>query len=136
MAFTQLSKALHRNLQKIATQCSVQKCLLIHTHRTVSTVSRLTFYRKLETPSSVIPVLSCLIQTDRRRSISLDSTVRNKSSPEERDRSLSRYRSGSPKPSAARKGRQCVPFRAASNDYIHMSKKLLKMLITFPHRPK
>lgn len=107
MAYMQIVKGLQRNLQQTATLYSAQKCkltqvsLLIHTHRTASTVSRLTFHRRIEAPS-VMPVLSCLI----RRGISLDSTARSQSSPEERDKSVSRYQSGSPKPSAAQKGKQ------------------------------
>ncbi|XP_070784061.1 mitochondrial import inner membrane translocase subunit Tim21 isoform X2 [Enoplosus armatus] len=101
MAYTQILKALHRNLQQTATQYS----LLHHTHRTVSTVSRLTLRRRAEAPSSVQAALSCFIQAQTRRGLSLDSAARNKSSPEERDnKSVYRYQSGSPKPSAAQKG--------------------------------
>uniref|UniRef100_UPI0037E6F9F7 mitochondrial import inner membrane translocase subunit Tim21 n=1 Tax=Semicossyphus pulcher TaxID=241346 RepID=UPI0037E6F9F7 len=101
MAYTQILRALHRNLQRPATQYSVQKCVL--THRTASSLSRLTFHRRVEAPSSVVPALSCFIQAQGWRGFSLDSTNRNKSSPEERDKSVSRYQSGSPKPSAAQK---------------------------------
>ncbi|XP_069007720.1 mitochondrial import inner membrane translocase subunit Tim21 [Embiotoca jacksoni] len=102
MAYTQILGALHRHVQHTATRVSVQKCklarvsLLIRTHGTVSAVSRLTFRTGVEAPSSV---LSCFIQAQ--RSVSL--TARNKSSPEERAKSVSRYQSGSPKPSAAQK---------------------------------
>lgn len=97
MAYTQILKALHRNLQ----QSVIQKCLVIHTHRTVSTASKLTFHTKVEVPSSAFPALSCVL----RRGISLDSAARNKNSSEERDRSVSRYQGGSPQPSAAQKGK-------------------------------
>lgn len=103
MAYTQILKALHRNLQQRTVQYSVRNCLAIHTHRPVSTLSRLTFHRRVEVPPSAIPALSCYLQAQRRRGISLDSAARNKSSPEERDRSVSKYQSGSPKPSAAQK---------------------------------
>ncbi|XP_031705638.1 mitochondrial import inner membrane translocase subunit Tim21 [Anarrhichthys ocellatus] len=110
MAYTQILKALlHRNLQQTATQYCGLKCkltqvsLLIHAHRTVSTISRLTFRRRVEAPSSVLPVLGGLTRAQTRRRISLDSTARNQSSPEERDRSVSRYQSGTPKPSATQK---------------------------------
>ncbi|XP_073344437.1 mitochondrial import inner membrane translocase subunit Tim21 [Pagrus major] len=95
MAYVQILKALQ--------QTATQKCVLVHTHRTLSTVSRLTFHRRVEAPSSVLPAVSCLIQAQGRRTISLDFSARQKSSPEERDRSVSRYQSGSPKPSAAQK---------------------------------
>ncbi|XP_029313651.1 mitochondrial import inner membrane translocase subunit Tim21 [Cottoperca gobio] len=99
MAYTQIVTALHR----AATQYCAQKCkltrvsFLIHTHRTASTVSTLTFLP----PPSVMPALSCFLQT--RRGVSLHSAARNHSSPEDRDRSVSRYQSGSPQPSAAKK---------------------------------
>lgn len=103
MAYVQILKALHRHVHHRATQFSVQQCrlaqagVLVHTHRTVSTVSRLSFHRGVEAPS---PVLSCFIQA---RAISLDCTARNQSSPEDRDKSISRFQSGTPKPSAAQK---------------------------------
>lgn len=111
MAYTQILKALHRNLQQAATQYSVQKSKLTQvssvllTHRTVSTVSRLTFHRRVGAPACVQPALSCFVQTQRWRAISLDFTARNKSSPEERDKSVYRYQGASPKPSAAQKGK-------------------------------
>ncbi len=104
MAYTQILKALHRSLRQTAAQLSVRKCRLIHTHGAVSTVSGLTLRRAAEAPSCAMPALSCFIQAQRRRAVSLDSSARNKSSPE--DRSVSRYQSGSPKPSAAQKGKQ------------------------------
>ncbi|XP_076617087.1 mitochondrial import inner membrane translocase subunit Tim21 [Chaetodon auriga] len=124
MAYTQILKALHRNLQQTATQYSVQKCLLVHTHRTVSTVSRLTFHRGVEPPSSVFPALSCFIQAQTRRSISLDSTARNQRSPEERDKSVSRYQSGSPTPSGAKR------VKAAGRDFIYLIVVLVGLGVT------
>ncbi|XP_034562759.1 mitochondrial import inner membrane translocase subunit Tim21 [Notolabrus celidotus] len=102
MAYTQILRALHRNLQQTASQSSVQKCFLIHTHRAVSTGSRLTFHRSGEAPSSV-PALSCFIQAQTRRGFTLNYSDRNKTSPEDRDRSVSRYQGGSPKHSASQK---------------------------------
>ncbi|XP_051266323.1 mitochondrial import inner membrane translocase subunit Tim21-like [Dicentrarchus labrax] len=124
MAYTQILRALHRNLQQTAAQYSVQKCLLVHTHRTASTVSRLTFHRGGEAPSSVVPVLSCFPRAQRRRGIWLDSAVRNKSSPEERDRSVSRYQSGSPKPSAAQKVKE------AGRDFTYLIVVLIGLGVT------
>ncbi|XP_060920265.1 mitochondrial import inner membrane translocase subunit Tim21-like [Labrus mixtus] len=103
MAYAQILRALHRNLQQKASGYSMQRCLLIHTQGTASAGSRLTFQRTGEAPGSVVPALSCFLQVQRRRGFSLDSTVRNKSSPEERGKSVSRYQSGSPKPSAGQK---------------------------------
>ncbi|XP_031137842.1 mitochondrial import inner membrane translocase subunit Tim21 [Sander lucioperca] len=125
MAYMQIVKGLQRNLQQTATLYSAQKCkltqvsLLIHTHRTASTVSRLTFHRRIEAPS-VMPVLSCLI----RRGISLDSTARSQSSPEERDKSVSRYQSGSPKPSAAQKVKE------AGRDFTYLIVVLIGLGVT------
>lgn len=105
MAFTQLSKALHVNLCKMISQPSLQRCLLIQANRTVSTTPGLS-YRNTEAPLRVGPVISRLVQTDRRRCISFTATTRNKSSPDDRDKSVSRFQGGSPKPSTAQKGRQ------------------------------
>lgn len=111
MAYMQILKVLHGTFLQSATRGSGQTCRLtlvsfIHTQRTVSAASRPTFLRRLEVPSSLVPALSCFKQTQPLRSVSLDLTARNKSNPEERDRSISRYQSGSPKPSAAQKGKQ------------------------------
>lgn len=100
MAYMQILKTLHRNLHQTST---VQKCLLVHTHRSVSTVSTLSLHRRAGAPACVLPQLSCFIQPQTRRHVSLDSTARNQTSPEDRDKSVSRYQSGSPKPSAAQK---------------------------------
>lgn len=96
MAYVQILKALQ--------QTAAQKCVLVHTHRTLSTASRMTFLRRVEAPSSLLPAASSFIQAQRRRNISLDFRAWNKSNPEERDKSVSRYQSGSPQPSAAQKG--------------------------------
>lgn len=111
MAYIQILKVLHRNFQQTATRCSAQTCKLaqvsvVHTQRTASIASRLTSLRKVEVPSSVAAALRCFMQSQPLRGISLDFTARNKSSPEDRDKSVSRYQSGSPKPSAAQKGKQ------------------------------
>lgn len=119
MAYTQILKALHRNLQ----QAVPHKCFVIQTHRTVSnsrTASKLTFHRQVEGPSSVFPALSCVL----RRGISLDSPARNKSSPEERDRSVSRYQGGSPKPSASQKVKE------AGRDFTYLIVVLIGLGVT------
>lgn len=133
MAYRQILKALHRNLQQTATQYAVQTCklthvsLLMHTHRTVSTMSRLSFHKGVQAPFSVLPVLSCFAQAQTRRGISLHSTTRNKSSPEERDggqTSVSKYQSGSPKPSAAQK------VKDAGRDFTYLIVVLIGLGVT------
>lgn len=114
MAYIQILRALHRNLHQTAAQSSVQKCLLVHTHRTVSTVSRLTSQRGRGEALSSVPALSCFIQAQRRRGFTLNFSDRNKTSPEERDRSVSRYQGGSPKASAAQK------VKAAGRDFTYL----------------
>ncbi|XP_034416096.1 mitochondrial import inner membrane translocase subunit Tim21 [Cyclopterus lumpus] len=118
MAYTQILKALlHRNLQHTATKCKLTHVsLLILTHRTASTVSRLTFRRRVEAPSSVLPALSGFIQAQPRRCVH--------SSPEERDRSVSRYQSGSPKPSAAQKVKE------AGRDFTYLIVVLIGLGVT------
>ncbi|XP_027129926.1 mitochondrial import inner membrane translocase subunit Tim21 isoform X2 [Larimichthys crocea] len=124
MAYTQILKALHRSLQQTVTQHTVQKCLLIHTHRTASTVSRLTFHRSAEAPSCVTPAVSCFFRAQGLRGFSLDSTVRNKSSPEDRDKSVSRFQSGSPKPSGAQKVKE------AGRDFTYLIVVLIGLGVT------
>ncbi|XP_041817688.1 mitochondrial import inner membrane translocase subunit Tim21 [Chelmon rostratus] len=124
MAYTQILKVLHRTLQQTATQYSVQKRLLIHTHRTVSTVSRLTFHGRVEAPASVLPAVSCFTSAQTRRSISLDSTARDKRSPEERDKSVSRFQGGSPKPSGAQKAKE------AGRDFTYLIVVLVGLGVT------
>lgn len=130
MAYTQILKALHRNLQQTATQYCVNKCkltqvsLLILTNRTASTVSRLTSHRRVEAPSPVVPVISCFIQAQTLRGISRDSTARNQRSQEDRDKSVSRYQSGSPKPSAAQKVKE------AGRDFTYLIVVLIGLGVT------
>ncbi|KAM7390572.1 hypothetical protein PAMA_008644 [Pampus argenteus] len=125
MAYTQILKALHRTLQQTATKNAVHTpYTLIYTHRTVSTVSRLTFHRGVQAPS----VLTCFLQTQTqtRRDVSLHVTNRNKSSPEDRDghTSVSRYQSGSPKPSAAQKVKE------AGRDFTYLIVVLIGLGVT------
>lgn len=123
MAYVQILRALQRNLHQTATQSSVKKCILVHAHRTVSTVSRLALQRREEAPPSV-PALSCLIHAQRRRGFTLNSSDRNKTSPEERDKSVSRYQSGSPKASAAQK------VKAAGRDFTYLIIILIGLGVT------
>uniref|UniRef100_A0A3Q0QR92 Mitochondrial import inner membrane translocase subunit Tim21 n=1 Tax=Amphilophus citrinellus TaxID=61819 RepID=A0A3Q0QR92_AMPCI len=117
MAYIQILKVLHRNMQHGAPQVNV----LIHTHRRASALSRLALHRGLEAHS---PALSCFIQAHRRRGICLDFTARNKSSPEDRDRSVSRYQSGSAKPSATQKVKE------AGRDFTYLIVVLIGLGVT------
>lgn len=120
MAYTQILKALHRHLQNTATQFSVQRCrlaqvsVLVHTHRTVSTVSRLALHRGAQAPPCVLSW----------RTVSLDCTARNKSNPDNRDKSVSRYQSGSPKPSATQKVKE------AGRDFTYLIVVLIGLGVT------
>lgn len=124
MAYMQILKVLHRNLRHSATQFTAQKSLFIHTHGTASTVTRLSSHSRAEAPRSVLPVLSCLSGAQTRRAVWLDSAVRSKSSPEERDRSVSRYQGGSPQPSAAQKVKE------AGRDFTYLIVVLIGLGVT------
>lgn len=130
MAYRQILQSIHRSLHQSASQYARQTCRLTQviwhnrTHRPVSTLTRLTFQRRVEEPSFV---LSCFTQVPRRRSISLDLTRRNKSSPEDRDggvKSVSRYPSGSPKPSATQKVKE------AGRDFTYLIVILIGLGVT------
>ncbi|XP_029385474.1 mitochondrial import inner membrane translocase subunit Tim21 [Echeneis naucrates] len=115
MVYMQLVKALHRHLQQTVTHFSVNTCKLTQLslrlappHRAVSTVSR---------PAVFTPSL-------RQRGLSLDSTARNKANPEDRAKSVSRYQSGSPKPSAAQK------VKDAGRDFTYLIVVLIGLGVT------
>ncbi|KAF7661754.1 hypothetical protein LDENG_00253720 [Lucifuga dentata] len=127
MAYRLIFKAIQRNLQQTATRCVLQTCsltqvsLLVHTHRTVSTW---TFHRTAEAPPSV---LNSFRLSQRQQGISVDFRVRNKSSPEDRDSrqtSVSKYQSGSPKPSAAQK------VKDAGRDFTYLIVVLIGLGVT------
>ncbi|XP_026148134.1 mitochondrial import inner membrane translocase subunit Tim21 [Mastacembelus armatus] len=121
--------ALHRKLLQTATQYTVQRCklsqvgLFIHTQKT-SITARLSPLRRVEVPWSVLPLSYSFLQAQGRRGISLDITARNKSSSEERDKSVSRYQSGSPKPSAAQK------VKDAGRDFTYLIVVLIGLGVT------
>lgn len=104
MIYTQLIKTLQRNLQQVSGQYSRQKCLFVHL-RNVPTASKSTLCRQTEVVSSLIPVFSHTIKTLASRSFSLYFIARNKTLPEDKDKSISKYQRGSPKPSTAQKGK-------------------------------
>lgn len=123
MAFPYLSKALHVNLCKMISQTSLQRCLLVQANRTVSTAPELSS-RKTEAPLCVVPVMSRLMQTDRRRCVSFTTTARNKSHPNDRDKSVSRFQGGSPKPSTAQKVKE------AGRDFTYLIVVLVGLGVT------
>lgn len=124
MAYMQILKVLHRNLRHSATQLSVQKSLFVHTHGAASTAARLSLHSGAGAPRSALPVLSCFTGAQTRRAVWLDSAVRSKSSPEERDKSVSRYQSGSPQPSAAQK------VKDAGRDFTYLIVVLIGLGVT------
>ncbi|AWP20734.1 putative mitochondrial import inner membrane translocase subunit Tim21 [Scophthalmus maximus] len=129
MAYTQILRALHRHLPQTATLCAVQTCrlarvsLLVHTHRPLSTGwFGPSSQRRLGADAAA--ALSCLTRAQGRRRLSLDVTVRNKSSPGDRDRSVSRYQAGSPRPSAAQK------VKDAGRDFTYLIVVLIGLGVT------
>lgn len=100
MAYAHILKVLHRSLRQTATQLCVQKCYVVHTHRALCTAPA---FVRLGTK---ISSLDCLTASQRHQVASVHCTARNRSSPEDRGKSVSRYQSGTPKPSAAQKGMQ------------------------------
>ncbi|XP_071382172.1 mitochondrial import inner membrane translocase subunit Tim21 [Centroberyx affinis] len=118
--YSLIFKAVHRHLQQVKTSRLTQVSLLFHTQRTLSTAPRLTFHRRTEAPSSVA---AWFIQAQR-RGISLHFAARNKSKPEEREASVSRYQSGTPKPSAAQKAKE------AGRDFTYLIVVLIGLGVT------
>ncbi|KAK2859407.1 hypothetical protein Q5P01_004027 [Channa striata] len=118
MACVQIVKLVHRNLltQHVVQTCKLAQVTFIHTRRTVSAAPALTLLTRRRLPPYV------LSQT--RRTVSLDFTARNKSSPEDRDKSLSRFQSGSPKPSAAQKVKE------AGRDFTYLIVVLIGLGVT------
>ncbi|KAM9331805.1 mitochondrial import inner membrane translocase subunit Tim21 [Pholidichthys leucotaenia] len=116
MAYAQLLKA----VQLTAPQ--VVGVRLIHTHGAASMINRLALHRGLDRPA---PALSCFLQAQRRRSFSIDFTIRNKNSPDERDKSVSTYRrTGGPNPSTAQK------VKAAGRDFTYLIVILIGLGVT------
>ncbi|KAK5850235.1 hypothetical protein PBY51_014501 [Eleginops maclovinus] len=118
MAYTQILRALHRT----ATQKYTHVSFLVHTHRTACMVSGLTVLHRTGAHRTVMPVLSSFLQAQ--RGVSLRAAARNQSSPEDRDRSVSRYQSGSPEPSAAQK------VKAAGRDFTYLIVVLIGLGVT------
>lgn len=127
MAYTQILRALHRT----ATHKYTHVSFLVHTHhgciirdtlRNACTVSGLTLQRT-EAPRCFLPVLSCFLRAQ--RGVCLRSAARNQSSSSgDRDRSVSRYPSGSPEPSAAQK------VIAAGRDFTYLIVVLIGLGVT------
>lgn len=104
MVYTQLIKTMQGNLRQVSGQYSRHKCLFLHL-RNVSTASKSPHCRQTEVVSSLIPVSSHAVKTPVCRSFSLYFTARNKSISEDKDKSISKYQRGTPKPSTAQKGK-------------------------------
>lgn len=123
MVYTQLMKILQRNLQQVSGQYSRQKCLFLHL-RNVSTASKSTLCRQTEVVSSLIPVSSHTIKTLGCRSFSIYFTARNKNIPEDKDKSISKYQRGTPKPSTAQKVKE------AGRDFTYLIVVLIGLGVT------
>ncbi|TWW71140.1 mitochondrial import inner membrane translocase subunit Tim21-like [Takifugu flavidus] len=123
MAYTQLIKTLQRNLQQLYGQYSRQKCFYLH-KRNVSTVSKFTFCRYMDVVSPCSPVSSPPVKRPACHSFSLYLTARNKSSPEDKDKSVSRYQSGTLKTSTAQK------VKDAGRDFTYLIVVLIGLGVT------
>lgn len=115
MLYTQLIKTLQSNLQRVSGQYFRQNCLFLHL-RNVSAASKSTLCRQTEVVSSLSPVFSHTIKTLGCRSFSLYFTARNKIIPEDKDKSISKYQRGIPKPSTAQKGKTSHLCRAQGDN--------------------
>ncbi|XP_060949800.1 mitochondrial import inner membrane translocase subunit Tim21-like [Limanda limanda] len=126
MAYTQILRALHRGFQSSATHhytvhtCKLtQVSLLFHSHRTVWTSSFTpSLHSRAGAALPALPALSCLS----RRSLHVDIPDRNRSSPEDRDRSVSRYQSQ--KPTGAQKVKE------AGRDFTYLIVILIGLGVT------
>ncbi|XP_019942904.2 mitochondrial import inner membrane translocase subunit Tim21 [Paralichthys olivaceus] len=126
MAYTQILRTLHRSLQYSASHhytvhtCKLmQVSLLIRAHRTASTPSSTpSFHSRAGAALPALPALSCLA----RRSVHVDLPARNRSSPEDRDKSVSRFQS--PTPSASQK------VKDAGRDFTYLIVVLIGLGVT------
>lgn len=140
MAYTQILKVFYWNLKQTQFVAHTYSRLppaswYVHTLRPMSTVSRLTFPGGAEAAATLLP--SCFMHTRTRRCVSLDAAARNKVSPEDRDRqkSVSRYQSGSPTHSAAQKGKlsEASPVHVWYTRTTHVTKMTLSSRETTGH---
>ncbi|XP_008436856.1 mitochondrial import inner membrane translocase subunit Tim21 [Poecilia reticulata] len=111
-------KVLHESLRQTATQLCVHRCYVVHTHRALSTAPA--FVRL----GSKVSSLGCLAASQRHQVASVHCTARSRSSPEDRGKSVSRYQSGTPKPSAAQKVKE------AGRDFTYLIVVLLGLGVT------
>ncbi|XP_034428074.1 mitochondrial import inner membrane translocase subunit Tim21 [Hippoglossus hippoglossus] len=126
MAYTQILRALHRGLQSSATHhYTVHTCKLtqvswfVRPHSTVWTPSSApSFHSRAGAAPFALPALSCLS----RRCVHVDLPARNRSSPEDRDRSVSRFQSQ--KPSGAQK------VKDAGRDFTYLIVVLIGLGVT------
>ncbi|KAM4606258.1 mitochondrial import inner membrane translocase subunit Tim21 [Polymixia lowei] len=127
MVYFFIFKAARRPLRQTATQCAVQLCkraqisLLSPKQRSGSVTSSRLIFLRAEEP---LPSLGNVMYAQR-RGISLHTISRNKSSPEERESgSVSRYQSGTPKPSATQKVKE------AGRDFTYLIVVLIGLGVT------
>ncbi|XP_007547890.1 mitochondrial import inner membrane translocase subunit Tim21 [Poecilia latipinna] len=118
MVYAHILKVLHRNLRQTATQLCVHRCYVVHTHRTLSTAPA--FVRL----GSKVSSLDCLAASQRHQVASVHCTARSRSSPEDRGKSVSRYQSGTPTPSAAQKVKE------AGRDFTYLIVVLIGLGVT------
>ncbi|XP_023182088.1 mitochondrial import inner membrane translocase subunit Tim21 isoform X2 [Xiphophorus maculatus] len=118
MAYAHILKVLHRSLRQTATQLCVQKCYVVHTHRALCTAPA---FVRLGTK---ISSLDCLTASQTHQVASVHCTARSRSSPEDRGKSVSRYQSGTPKPSAAQK------VKDAGRDFTYLIVVLIGLGVT------
>ncbi|XP_043959796.1 mitochondrial import inner membrane translocase subunit Tim21-like [Gambusia affinis] len=118
MAYAHILKVLHRGLRQTATQLCEHQCYVVHTHRALCTAP---IFVRLGTKVSS---LDCLTASQRHQVASVHCTARNRSSPEDRGKSVSRYQSGTPKPSAAQKVKE------AGRDFTYLIVVLIGLGVT------
>ncbi|XP_015248061.1 PREDICTED: mitochondrial import inner membrane translocase subunit Tim21 [Cyprinodon variegatus] len=110
MTYTHVLKVVYRNLRQ------TQLCFSLHALRTASTAPSWLGFRKN------VPSLSCFTSAQRHQVLSFHCSARNRG--EERGKSVSRYQSGTPKPSAAQKVKE------AGRDFTYLIVVLVGLGVT------
>ncbi|XP_054893651.1 mitochondrial import inner membrane translocase subunit Tim21-like [Poeciliopsis prolifica] len=118
MTYGRILKVLHRSLRQTVTQFCVHQCYVVHTHRALCTAPAFVHF------GTKVSSLDCLTASQRHQVASVHCTARNRSSPEDRGKSVSRYQSGSPKPSAAQKVKE------AGRDFTYLIVVLIGLGVT------
>ncbi|KAM4543412.1 mitochondrial import inner membrane translocase subunit Tim21 [Fundulus diaphanus] len=118
MAYSQILRVLHRQLRQTPTQLCVHQCYVVHTHRTASTTPGLVRV------GTKLSSLCWLPAAQRHQVLSFHCAARNRSGPEDRGKSVSRFQSGTPKPSAAKKVKE------AGRDFVYLIVVLVGLGVT------